>query len=80
MRLIPDTQLLNINACHTLQIGVASTKAYTSQVLVMTMMALMLGEDSVSKSTKRESIIKELEWLPDRWGGLNFIHDDCAEW
>ena len=45
------------------EIGVASTKAYTSQIVVITMIALALSEDSLSKRAKRDEII---ESLPDK--------------
>jgi glucosamine--fructose-6-phosphate aminotransferase (isomerizing) len=46
------------------EIGVASTKAYTSQIAVMTMIALALGQDSISNRELRESIIDDLVVLP----------------
>ena len=48
------------------EIGVASTKAYTSQILCVTMMALALGEDSVAKRARRDAIIDELGALPGK--------------
>ncbi|KAF5827968.1 hypothetical protein DUNSADRAFT_18444 [Dunaliella salina] len=48
------------------EIGVASTKAYTSQIIVVTMMALQLSEDSISKREKRDQIIDELGQLPGK--------------
>lgn len=47
------------------EIGVASTKAYTSQIVVLTMMALLLSEDSISKAARRAEIIDSLKQLPD---------------
>lgn len=46
------------------EIGVASTKAYTSQYIVMIMMALVLSEDRLSKQERRKEIIKGLEKIP----------------
>eukprot|EP00850_Spirogloea_muscicola_P000557 SM000002S05637 [mRNA] locus=s2:1328957:1332236:+ [translate_table: standard] len=48
------------------EIGVASTKAYTSQIAVMTMIALALGEDSISTRERREAIIDDLVRLPGK--------------
>lgn len=48
------------------EIGVASTKAYTSQIVVITMIALALSEDSLSKRAKRDEIIGSLAALPDK--------------
>lgn len=47
------------------EIGVASTKAYTSQIVVMVMMALALSEDSMSKHHCRNRIMDDLVALPD---------------
>lgn len=48
------------------EIGVASTKAYTSQIVVITMMALAIGSDKISTQSRRESIINALPDLPDK--------------
>ena len=47
------------------EIGVASTKAYTSQMVAITMAALALADDSISKRTARDAIIDDLGRLPD---------------
>lgn len=47
------------------EIGVASTKAYTSQIVVLTMVALAISEDSISKRARRDDIIEGLRQLPD---------------
>lgn len=36
------------------EIGVASTKAYTSQIITLIMFGLMLSEDSISKQQRRK--------------------------
>ncbi|KAJ0985263.1 hypothetical protein J5N97_003619 [Dioscorea zingiberensis] len=46
------------------EIGVASTKAYTSQIVVIAMMALAIGADRISTQARREAIIKGLSELP----------------
>eukprot|EP01118_Nematostelium_gracile_P002218 TRINITY_DN12451_c0_g1_i1.p1 TRINITY_DN12451_c0_g1~~TRINITY_DN12451_c0_g1_i1.p1 ORF type:complete len:656 (-),score=225.66 TRINITY_DN12451_c0_g1_i1:80-2047(-) len=46
------------------EIGVASTKAYTSQVIAITLFALKLGEDSIATVERRKSIIDGLQALP----------------
>jgi glutamine---fructose-6-phosphate transaminase (isomerizing) len=48
------------------EIGVASTKAYTSQILCITMIALALSEDSITKRERRDQIIDELGQLPGK--------------
>ncbi|XP_023546769.1 glutamine--fructose-6-phosphate aminotransferase [isomerizing] 2 [Cucurbita pepo subsp. pepo] len=48
------------------EIGVASTKAYTSQIVVMVMMALAIGGDSISHQRRREAIIDGLFDLPNK--------------
>ena len=46
------------------EIGVASTKAYTSQIVAITMMALVLSEDTISKRARRDEIIDSLcRWV-----------------
>ncbi|KAJ3326527.1 glutamine--fructose-6-phosphate transaminase (isomerizing) [Blyttiomyces sp. JEL0837] len=42
------------------EIGVASTKAYTSQYIALVMMALQLSEDRISLTERRKHIIDEL--------------------
>lgn len=41
-----------------LLIGVASTKAYTSQIIAITMIALQLGQDRISTTARRKEIIQ----------------------
>ncbi|PVV01339.1 hypothetical protein BB560_004244 [Smittium megazygosporum] len=48
------------------EIGVASTKAYTSQYLALVMMALQLSEDRSSMVERRKEIIQGLRGLPDK--------------
>ena len=47
------------------EIGVASTKAYTSQIAAITMVALVLSEDIISKRQYRDEIIDSMLNLPD---------------
>jgi glucosamine--fructose-6-phosphate aminotransferase (isomerizing) len=47
------------------EIGVASTKAYTSQFVAMVMFALVMSEDRVSMQPRRQQIIQALQKLPD---------------
>ena len=51
------------------EIGVASTKAYTSQIVVMSLVALMLSEDFVSLAKRRLDVID----------GLHRLSSDVAE-
>jgi glutamine---fructose-6-phosphate transaminase (isomerizing) len=46
------------------EIGVASTKAYTSQYIALVMLSLVMSEDSISKKGRYEQIIKGLQDLP----------------
>ncbi|OVA13804.1 Class II glutamine amidotransferase domain [Macleaya cordata] len=48
------------------EIGVASTKAYTSQIVVMAMVALVIGDDTISSQARREAIIDGLFDLPNK--------------
>jgi len=47
------------------EIGVASTKAYTSQFISLVMFALMMCEDRISIQPRRYEIIQGLKMLPD---------------
>jgi len=46
------------------EVGVASTKAYTSQYIALLMMALQLSEDRISFTERRNQIIDGLHALP----------------
>uniref|UniRef100_A0A672IMW7 glutamine--fructose-6-phosphate transaminase (isomerizing) n=1 Tax=Salarias fasciatus TaxID=181472 RepID=A0A672IMW7_SALFA len=47
------------------EIGVASTKAYTSQFVALIMFALMMSEDRISLRQRRLEIINDLKMLPE---------------
>jgi glucosamine--fructose-6-phosphate aminotransferase (isomerizing) len=47
------------------EIGVASTKAYTSQFVSLVMFALVMSEDRVSLQSRRKEIIDGLKSLPE---------------
>ena len=46
------------------EIGVASTKAYTSQFLALVMFSVMMAEDRISKQGRVDDIIKALKVFP----------------
>ncbi len=46
------------------EIGVASTKAYTSQMLSLVMFALVMSDDRISFQPRRQAIIQGLKQLP----------------
>ncbi|XP_067673541.1 glutamine--fructose-6-phosphate aminotransferase [isomerizing] 2-like isoform X3 [Haliotis asinina] len=48
------------------EIGVASTKAYTSQFISLVMFGLMMCEDRISMQQRRKEIIQGLKKLPDQ--------------
>jgi glucosamine--fructose-6-phosphate aminotransferase (isomerizing) len=48
------------------EIGVASTKAYTSQIVCITMMAVALSTDSIAKREQCEHVVRELGALPTK--------------
>lgn len=48
------------------EIGVASTKAYTSQIVAMAMLALAIGSDTISSQARRGAIIDGLFDLPSK--------------
>uniref|UniRef100_UPI00254169C3 glutamine--fructose-6-phosphate aminotransferase [isomerizing] 1 n=1 Tax=Euleptes europaea TaxID=460621 RepID=UPI00254169C3 len=47
------------------EIGVASTKAYTSQFVSLVMFALMMCDDRISVQERRKEIMRGLKLLPD---------------
>jgi len=52
------------------EVGVASTKAYTSQYISLIMMAIQLSEDRISMTERRNAIIDELHELPRHIKGV----------
>jgi glucosamine--fructose-6-phosphate aminotransferase (isomerizing) len=52
------------------EIGVASTKAYTSQILSLVMFALAVSDDRISMQRRRQNIISELRVIPGKLGRL----------
>lgn len=59
------------------EIGVASTKAFTAQVVVLTMMAIAIGQRKGTIDQKRAAeLIKELDAIP---GKVEQILKDCNE-
>ena len=48
------------------EIGVASTKAFTGQVMVLTMMAMFLGRRRFMSSERCRELIAELELIPEK--------------
>lgn len=48
------------------EIGVASTKAYTSQYIALVMFALSLSNDSISKRARHKEIIAGLQKIPEQ--------------
>ena len=49
----------------------ASTKAYTSQMISLVMFALMMAEDRISSQPRRSEIIQGLKRLPDQIKEVN---------
>lgn len=62
------------------EIGVASTKAFTAQVTVLTMMALAISkEKGTIKDQDYLTIIKELQNIPDKIGQILELNDKIKE-
>lgn len=61
------------------EIGVASTKAYTSQFISLIMFALVMSEDSISKQPRRAEIIRGLERLKDQIQEVLALDSDVLE-
>lgn len=61
------------------EIGVASTKAYTSQFVAMIMFALSLSEDRASKTQRRHEIIEGLGKISDQFREILKLNDKIKE-
>lgn len=61
------------------EIGVASTKAYTSQFVAMVMFALSLSEDRASKQQRREEIMDGLSKISDQFREILKLNDPIKE-
>lgn len=61
------------------EIGVASTKAYTSQFISLVMFGLVMSEDSMSKKQRREEIISGLRDLPKQIKTVLSLDKDILE-
>ncbi|KAL6739563.1 hypothetical protein Aduo_013001 [Ancylostoma duodenale] len=59
------------------EIGVASTKAYTSQILSLLMFALVLSDDRISMMNRRREIITALNQLPNLIREVLELDKDC---
>jgi len=58
------------------EIGVASTKAFTSQVTILTLLTIMLGRRQILSSDRGMRLIDELQAIPDK---IRLILDQEAE-
>ena len=62
------------------EIGVASTKAFTGQVTVLTMLALTLGREKGTLSERHYlDIVKELNRIPEKMKEVLTLNDTLAE-
>jgi glutamine---fructose-6-phosphate transaminase (isomerizing) len=61
------------------EIGVASTKAYTSQFVAMMMFALSLSEDRASKQKRREDIMDGLAKISDQFREILKLNESIKE-
>ncbi|CRG87899.1 glucosamine--fructose-6-phosphate aminotransferase (isomerizing) [Talaromyces islandicus] len=61
------------------EIGVASTKAYTSQFVAMVMFALSLSEDRASKQKRREEIMEGLGKVSDQFREILKLNEPIKE-
>ena len=61
------------------EIGVASTKAYTSQFVAMIMFALSLSEDRASKAARRAEIIDGLGKVSEQFREILKLNDSIKE-
>lgn len=61
------------------EIGVASTKAYTSQFISLVMFSLMMCEDRISMRPRRSEIIQGLHRLPDQIKEVLKLDDEVKQ-
>ncbi|ERM98196.1 glutamine--fructose-6-phosphate aminotransferase [isomerizing] 2 isoform X1 [Amborella trichopoda] len=61
------------------EIGVASTKAYTSQIVVMAMLAIAVGDDAISSQSRREAVIDGLFDLPNKVREVLKLDDEMKD-
>ncbi|OCT86664.1 hypothetical protein XELAEV_18020350mg [Xenopus laevis] len=61
------------------EIGVASTKAYTSQFVSLIMFALMMCDDRISMQERRKQIINGLKILPDNIKEVLSLDDEIQK-
>ncbi|VDP00584.1 unnamed protein product [Heligmosomoides polygyrus] len=61
------------------EIGVASTKAYTSQILSLLMFALVLSDDRISMINRRREIINAMNSLPELIREVLLLDDEVKK-
>lgn len=61
------------------EIGVASTKAYTSQFISLVLFALVLSEDRISLQSRRSEIIEGLKHLDEKIREVLKVDDEVKE-
>lgn len=61
------------------EIGVASTKAFTGQVTVLTMMALMLAKKRKTTGDEIDTMIRQMAEIPSRLEKSLSLHDQVAD-
>ncbi|KAG9488895.1 glutamine--fructose-6-phosphate aminotransferase [isomerizing] 1 isoform X2 [Eleutherodactylus coqui] len=61
------------------EIGVASTKAYTSQFVALVMFALLICDDRISMQERRKQILEGLKILPDNIKEVLSLDDEIQK-
>ncbi|WUR03269.1 glutamine--fructose-6-phosphate aminotransferase 1 (GFA1) [Vairimorpha necatrix] len=62
------------------EIGVASTKAYTSQFVALVLISLQISQDNLSKKDRRSSIINELQNITHKISQVIALNDDIKQY
>ncbi|EEQ82531.1 hypothetical protein NCER_100735 [Vairimorpha ceranae BRL01] len=62
------------------EIGVASTKAYTSQFIALILIAIQISQDSLIKLERRKVIINELRNITHKISQVLTLNDDIKEY
>lgn len=61
------------------EIGVASTKAFTSQLVVLTLITMLIARARHLSLTDGQSLLKELETIPDKVEQILKLNDEIRE-
>jgi glucosamine--fructose-6-phosphate aminotransferase (isomerizing) len=62
------------------EVGVASTKAFTTQLVALLLLVVALGKRKALRPAQEAKIVKELETLPEQIHRVLQLEDEIAQW